>query len=309
MDFSAPEYGQAGIYLIRNIKSGVVYIGSTRNFRQRWRQHRSKLLAGKHANRHLQNAWNRHGPDAFEWVMAEILPLDDALLKEREIHYLDMVYPDKRQKYNIALGPVGGHRPVFSDEMRANMSRATRRHGLSPAFRAFLEGQKGKPGKPANEVQRANLAKGLAKLQTPEVRERARLGQARRKLRELTEKERARAEARKGKPWTEAQRLGHERARERGRTPAQLAADERRRGTKQSPELVQARVDGVRRRYENDPDARERFSQAMREVHARKTPEQKADFAAKMSAWHKERREREARNRPATQPALFDAEE
>jgi hypothetical protein len=34
---------------------------------RRWRLHRIRLRQGKHHNRHLQNAWNAYGPDAFEF--------------------------------------------------------------------------------------------------------------------------------------------------------------------------------------------------------------------------------------------------
>ena len=56
----------SGIYIIRNLINGNVYIGSAVRIDSRKRQHLHKLRSGKHENGHLQKAWNKYGEDSFE---------------------------------------------------------------------------------------------------------------------------------------------------------------------------------------------------------------------------------------------------
>jgi len=59
----------SGIYIIRNIESGKVYIGSAVKLNKRKSDHFSELQSGKHHNQHLQNAYNKYGVDAFEFAV------------------------------------------------------------------------------------------------------------------------------------------------------------------------------------------------------------------------------------------------
>lgn len=65
-----------GIYVIQNIINKKCYVGQTKDFDKRWRQHSSRLLANKHENYHLQNAWNKYGADNFVFVIIEECPSD-----------------------------------------------------------------------------------------------------------------------------------------------------------------------------------------------------------------------------------------
>lgn len=53
------------IYAIRNIVNGKVYIGRSADVERRKRRHFAMLKAGKHHSQILQNAYNKHGLDAF----------------------------------------------------------------------------------------------------------------------------------------------------------------------------------------------------------------------------------------------------
>jgi hypothetical protein len=50
---------RGGIYAIRHVESGKMYIGSAKDFAERWNGHRKDLRRGRHPNRHLQNAWDK----------------------------------------------------------------------------------------------------------------------------------------------------------------------------------------------------------------------------------------------------------
>lgn len=89
-----PNLKASGIYEIRNIVNGKRYIGSAVRLSKRRMRHFGNLRRGTHKNVILQNAWNKHGPDKFEFNVIEYCSKD--MLLEREQHYLD-----KKSDYNI----------------------------------------------------------------------------------------------------------------------------------------------------------------------------------------------------------------
>jgi group I intron endonuclease len=92
----------SGIYRIRNIVDGKVYIGSAINFRVRWNQHRCLLRQGKHFCKHLQAAWNKRGAHAFVYEIIEAC--ENERLIEREQHWLDAIKSyDRSFGYNSRL--------------------------------------------------------------------------------------------------------------------------------------------------------------------------------------------------------------
>lgn len=86
-----------GIYKVTCLPTGKVYIGSTTDIRKRWLWHRSDLRAGKHHNRHLQNAWNKHGEAAFMFEILEMVMFVE-YLHEREQYWLDHFQAHNPQK-------------------------------------------------------------------------------------------------------------------------------------------------------------------------------------------------------------------
>ncbi len=56
------------LYQIVHIESGTTYVGQThRAISERWAEHRRDLRKGRHGNRYLQFAWDKHGEEAFEF--------------------------------------------------------------------------------------------------------------------------------------------------------------------------------------------------------------------------------------------------
>ena len=62
------------IYKIMNTVNGKFYIGSTGCMRQRMSCHQARLRKNMHHCSHLQNAWNKYGRDAFDFVVVEEVP-------------------------------------------------------------------------------------------------------------------------------------------------------------------------------------------------------------------------------------------
>lgn len=81
------EYGTSGIYKIVNVVNGKLYIGQSRDLRERTFDHFRKLRNNKHGNPYMQNSYNKHGHDSFQ---VEILELcDPELLNSREAHWIN----------------------------------------------------------------------------------------------------------------------------------------------------------------------------------------------------------------------------
>lgn len=94
--------GVSGIYAIRNILNGKIYIGSAKNFNARWAQHLYELRNNKHPNKHLQFAYNKYWEFNFQFLIIEFCDFNK--LEEREQHWIDVTNCccDKIG-YNIAL--------------------------------------------------------------------------------------------------------------------------------------------------------------------------------------------------------------
>jgi len=72
-----------GIYQIRCVSNGKIYVGSAVNLRTRWQGHRRDLGNRVHVNRHMQQAWNRYGGKDFAFTILEFAEVPDLLERER----------------------------------------------------------------------------------------------------------------------------------------------------------------------------------------------------------------------------------
>lgn len=106
-----------GIYQILNTINGKVYVGSSKWIEQRWRSHLSLLRKDKHHSKHMQNAWNLYGEDAFQWIVLEECFIDD-LAKKEQSHIDGLGVCDREVGYNTS--PIAnsqqGHK--WTDEQR-----------------------------------------------------------------------------------------------------------------------------------------------------------------------------------------------
>jgi len=147
-----------GIYEIVNRQNGKRYIGSAKNFDARWRLHRASLRRGDHHSRTMLRAWNKYGPDLFDFK--KLLICEDKNLLMYEQIYLDACRPE----YNnckIAGSQLGVKR---SPESRQKMSDIWKTRPMSDAQKAHLmritEGNRGKT-KVISPSQREKIASAL----------------------------------------------------------------------------------------------------------------------------------------------------
>lgn len=82
---------KSGIYCIVNTINQKKYIGSSKNLYTRLQSHRSYLRANNHANKKLQNSWNKHGENNFQYFIIECC--SENILLVREQYYIDTIKP------------------------------------------------------------------------------------------------------------------------------------------------------------------------------------------------------------------------
>lgn len=146
------------VYKIVNTANNKVYIGSTKDFNTRKRNHLSQLKNNKHGNWKLQNAWNKYGEDNFKFKIIEKCELDERI--EREQHYMDMYksYNDENG-YNIdpnAISSIGIKR---SKETREKISKAQKGKKLPDETKKKIsQSLKGRKKKPFTKEHLKNLS-------------------------------------------------------------------------------------------------------------------------------------------------------
>ena len=74
----------AGIYCIKNVVNGRVYVGQSSDLFRRRKQHFEALKHGEHKNKPMQMDWNRYGSRAFTWELLENCDIDQLNDKEQK---------------------------------------------------------------------------------------------------------------------------------------------------------------------------------------------------------------------------------
>ena len=180
-----------GIYCIERTSDQAVYIGQSVGCRSRINQHKHHLRKGRHANSHLQRAYNKHGESAFVFRVLEACSSQE--LDMREQLHLDKARKSKVVVFNmgdVAACPNKGRKfGPLSNEHKLKISNSVKGYKKSPEECAAIS------------------ARSLGRKASDETKEKQRLAKLGRKL--TNEHKRALSIARKGKPHptNEAARL------------------------------------------------------------------------------------------------------
>jgi len=122
--------GLAGIYCVKNIVTGAMYIGSSINLAIRVRNHITDS-----SNVHLKNAIKKHGIMNFMFIVVELVEINEELTQEenkanllsREQFYLNWLFAlHASLRYNFvstAGSPLGYH---LTEEAKAKISAANK---------------------------------------------------------------------------------------------------------------------------------------------------------------------------------------
>lgn len=113
-----------GVYVIECIPTGLIYVGSSVNIRNRWEQHINSLDRDTHENSYLQRAWNKYGQENFTFSVLELCKKSD--ITEIEQKYLDFYKCYERDKgYNIV--PIAYTAPM-TEESRKRQSESLKKN-------------------------------------------------------------------------------------------------------------------------------------------------------------------------------------
>lgn len=106
-----------GIYQIKNLITGDLYVGQSVNLNKRKRDHFSKLIRGLHYNRYLQHSFDKYGKENFE--LSAILYCEPSELTYYEQKLVDLWKP----VYNLCKECVDSQRGIKrSEETLVRMS-------------------------------------------------------------------------------------------------------------------------------------------------------------------------------------------
>lgn len=108
----------SGIYAILSKRDiDKIYIGSAINLAARKKRHFRELASGKHFNSKLQNYYNKHGPDCFDfYVIQHVKP--KYLLSCEQFHI-------DAQKPYFNINPTAGSRFGAKHSLRSKLKTKT----------------------------------------------------------------------------------------------------------------------------------------------------------------------------------------
>ncbi len=101
----------SGIYGLQCKSTGKWYIGFSYNIEHRWELYK-RLKCERQPKIH--NALCKYGPDDFNFVYIEFLPIDNGILSERERFWIAQ-YNSYETGYNLNKGGIGGGPPIWSE--------------------------------------------------------------------------------------------------------------------------------------------------------------------------------------------------
>lgn len=163
---------KTGVYQIRNLVNGKLYIGSAAGqsgFLGRWRVHKHKLNHNRHHSPILQNAWKKYGQSFFIFEILEECEPNQCI--EREQYYLDIEKP----RYNIckvAGSQLGQRRSIESRHKMSIAHSGTKHHNYG---KRLSESTKKKislanTGHIVTQETRKRIAKSVSRLNEGQVR-------------------------------------------------------------------------------------------------------------------------------------------
>lgn len=116
----------SGIYVIQNIETNRVYIGSSIDISRRLKEHLRNLRGNKHCNAHLQSAWNKYGEKAFELDELDTCPVE--ALEYMETYWINMCNSANRlHGYNVNTTGFNSRRKTSEETKEKIRIKATGR--------------------------------------------------------------------------------------------------------------------------------------------------------------------------------------
>lgn len=121
-----------GIYVIKNLINGKVYVGKSKNCYKRLHQHLSDIKIENrnyNENPHLLNAFKKYGSDNFDYYIIERFEICDNIediLAERELYWMkELDSLNKEKGYNLRYDSQG--KCYCSEETRKKVGERAKR--------------------------------------------------------------------------------------------------------------------------------------------------------------------------------------
>lgn len=91
----------AGIFQIKNVANGKLYLGSSLNIEGPLNGHKFMLKIGNHRNEALQKEWNEFGEEKFVFEILEVVKVKDDpnFNLEDELTLLEQIWAEKLQPF------------------------------------------------------------------------------------------------------------------------------------------------------------------------------------------------------------------
>lgn len=168
---------KGGIYFIISLNDNKRYVGRSVDISRRIREHRNSLMAQRHRNKHLQNAWNKYGASNFIFVPYLYCSEQEAIIEEQK--QLDALFLKPDATFNISKD--ASLAPSKAEHRRAISEGGRKRAPISEETRAKLKAARAR--KVFSEEERAKIsAASKGRKHTEETKEKLRQKAAGRKL-------------------------------------------------------------------------------------------------------------------------------
>jgi len=142
---------KGGIYFIISLIDNKRYVGRSVDIKRRLREHKTSLIAQRHRNKHLQNAWNKYGASNFVFAPYLFCNEEAAIIEEQK--QLDTLFLEPDKTFNIskdatmapskaehrrAISEAGKKRAPITEETRAKLRAARARKVFTEEERAKI---------------------------------------------------------------------------------------------------------------------------------------------------------------------------
>lgn len=150
----------SGIYIIRNMNNGWVYIGKSVNVYNRIQQHvlglRKKDI---NENRKLQSDWDLYLGEGFQYRVLERTEKDDTILSERELYWITKAL-GRGNCYNLRID--SDTKCIVSDETRQKCSESQKKRYENPEEREKMSIAGKKAWENTSEEKRSDMKMKVA---------------------------------------------------------------------------------------------------------------------------------------------------
>ncbi len=197
---------ESGVYRILNLVNKKCDVGSTVDFKKRWRDHKRLLRSDRfrHHSPHLQYAWNKYGEEGFVFEILEFCePTKEKLLQLEQIWMDSLCSYLPEYGYNICRVAGSCLGVKLSEEHKRKISEANLGKKLSEETKRKIS--KAAQGRKLSEEQKKKLlAANLGKKMSEGTKRK--ISKASRGRRHTEEAKKKMSEARRGKKLTEEQK-------------------------------------------------------------------------------------------------------